>query len=325
MLNNLNYATQFFKFNFNDFEIQNNVQNITNFQEFNLNNKKNYIAKNSSIAGSFKHAINQTPELKNNTNFFEIENSYVNNDENLENKPNSNYNFYHKKNFKNLSYYNNQKTIYENSSYYNNQNSNLITSNYSKYQENQDTSDNNHLKSKIYNNNGRFNDKFISYGDNQINKNNKNYYNNFNNAKKFSNYNYRKTQYCNFPKKNYHNNNRKFNYENNTISNNPFYKNNPKSAHYTKNSETPYDTYDKRNAEITNINEEIKNNNSIDMQEQKKIDEIQENDYLKKNYKELLNLNQLHKGLTEEVKNQPYPKFFIIKSFNEEDFHKVNI
>jgi len=321
--NNLNSATQFFKFKFNDFEKLNNIQNISNFQDYNFNNKKNYIAKNYGVTGSSNHQINDISDFNNDRHFFEIENSDIKNDENPQNKNSSNHDFYQKRYNKNQSYYNNHKTVFENPNYYKNKNIYSNATHWNKYQENQVLIENNNLNTQIYNNNGRFNDKFKNFEVNKIYQHNKNNYHNFNDAKNFGNKNYSKSYNCDFQGKNYYYKN-KYNYEDRIFSDKS-YKNNNNSKYKTKQLESAYDTFEKQNAEIIKINEEIKNNNSIDIQEMKKINEIRENDYLKTNYKELLNINQINKGLTEAVKNQPYPKFFIIKSFNEEDFHKVNL
>jgi len=47
--------------------------------------------------------------------------------------------------------------------------------------------------------------------------------------------------------------------------------------------------------------------------------------YVKENYNVLVGLNDMHRGLTQIVMNQAQPRFFVIKSFTEEDIHKVNI
>ncbi len=45
--------------------------------------------------------------------------------------------------------------------------------------------------------------------------------------------------------------------------------------------------------------------------------------YVKENYNVLVGLNDMHRGLTQIVMNQAQPRFFVIKSFTEEDIHKV--
>lgn len=45
--------------------------------------------------------------------------------------------------------------------------------------------------------------------------------------------------------------------------------------------------------------------------------------YVSEKYPKLINLNTENIGLTESVKQQQEPRFFVIKSFTEEDIHKV--
>jgi hypothetical protein len=45
--------------------------------------------------------------------------------------------------------------------------------------------------------------------------------------------------------------------------------------------------------------------------------------YVSERYPQLIQLNQSYFGITEKVKNQLNPRFFVIKSFTEEDIHKV--
>ena len=45
--------------------------------------------------------------------------------------------------------------------------------------------------------------------------------------------------------------------------------------------------------------------------------------YVSEKYPQLKNINQTSSGITAGVKNQANPRFFVIKSFTEEDIHKV--
>ena len=45
--------------------------------------------------------------------------------------------------------------------------------------------------------------------------------------------------------------------------------------------------------------------------------------YVTEKYPNLVNINQSYYGLSQTVKNQFNPRFFVIKSFTEEDIHKV--
>ena len=57
-----------------------------------------------------------------------------------------------------------------------------------------------------------------------------------------------------------------------------------------------------------------------------RIDEnglIQSLKYVSDKYSNLKDINQVNSGLFEKVRLQSSPKFFVIKSFTEEDIHKV--
>jgi hypothetical protein len=60
--------------------------------------------------------------------------------------------------------------------------------------------------------------------------------------------------------------------------------------------------------------------------QQTQVDEnslIESLKYVSEKYPHLIKLNQSYLGITEKVKNQLNPRFFVIKSFTEEDIHKV--
>jgi hypothetical protein len=46
--------------------------------------------------------------------------------------------------------------------------------------------------------------------------------------------------------------------------------------------------------------------------------------YVEDNYNNFTKININSLGITEKVKAQAYPRFFVIKSFTEEDIHKVS-
>ena len=52
---------------------------------------------------------------------------------------------------------------------------------------------------------------------------------------------------------------------------------------------------------------------------------IQSLKYVSEKYPQLKNINLQSSGITASVKNQSNPRFFVIKSFTEEDIHKVTI
>lgn len=45
--------------------------------------------------------------------------------------------------------------------------------------------------------------------------------------------------------------------------------------------------------------------------------------YVSEKYPHLVKLNQSYNGLAQKIRSQPNPRFFVIKSFTEEDIHKV--
>jgi hypothetical protein len=63
-------------------------------------------------------------------------------------------------------------------------------------------------------------------------------------------------------------------------------------------------------------------------QQNNQVDEIsimQSLQYVAEKYPHLVNLNTSNVGMTNQVKLQAYPKFYVIKSFTEEDIHKVSL
>jgi len=55
---------------------------------------------------------------------------------------------------------------------------------------------------------------------------------------------------------------------------------------------------------------------------QEQLSLIQSLQYAQQNYPQLINLNMTNLGYTMKVKNQVIPRFYVIKSFTEEDIHK---
>jgi hypothetical protein len=70
------------------------------------------------------------------------------------------------------------------------------------------------------------------------------------------------------------------------------------------------------------------NNNHFQQQQQQgQIDEVsivQSLKYVSEKYPQLVNLNTINIGMTSQVKSQSAPRFYVIKSFTEEDIHKVS-
>lgn len=68
------------------------------------------------------------------------------------------------------------------------------------------------------------------------------------------------------------------------------------------------------------------NNNFNQQPQQAPVDDlsiVQSLKYVSEKYPHLINLNTNNKGTLNQVKSQEGPKFFVIKSFTEEDIHKV--
>lgn len=64
-------------------------------------------------------------------------------------------------------------------------------------------------------------------------------------------------------------------------------------------------------------------NVNVNPQDQELI-QMQIVQYLQEKYSQLLQLNQKNLGYLSKIKEQESPRFFVIKSFTEEDIHKVN-
>ena len=76
-----------------------------------------------------------------------------------------------------------------------------------------------------------------------------------------------------------------------------------------------------------NNNNNFNNKNNLQQQNQVQVDEaslLESLKYVAEKYPHLVKLNQSYAGLTQRVKNQLSPRFFVIKSFTEEDIHKVS-
>lgn len=127
-------------------------------------------------------------------------------------------------------------------------------------------------------------------------------------------------------------------YFNNQINNNQFISHNPyQQQNYLKNMRNPqfnqqqYPRYNQYQTNNMNYNRNINpyNNmygNKVFQQQQSETDElsiIQSLKYVSEKYPHLITLNQINTGILNKVGNQVSPRFFVIKSFTEEDIHKV--
>lgn len=126
-------------------------------------------------------------------------------------------------------------------------------------------------------------------------------------------------------------------YFNNQIKNNQYISPNPyQQQNYQKNMRNPqfnqqqyprYNLYQMNNANYNrnaNPGNAIYNNKAF--QPQNEVDElsiIQSLKFVSEKYPQLITLNQLNTGILNKVRNQVSPRFFVIKSFTEEDIHKV--
>ena len=128
-------------------------------------------------------------------------------------------------------------------------------------------------------------------------------------------------------------------YFNNQISNNQFISpNNYQPQNYIKNIRNPqfqqqqnpkYNQYQNNNPNYNrNPNPYNQMYGNMAYQPQNQVNElsiIQSLKYVSEKYPHLITLNQQNSGILSKVKNQVSPRFFVIKSFTEEDIHKVRI
>lgn len=283
---------------------------LNDYENLKLKNAKNFIAKdlnsiNDYYDYSFRNTYSQYDYNKNNDDLIFPNNSRNNNNyynrSNYIDKISENYQKPHYECLENnYSYENYEGTQFEKSNYYKkrNYNGNYHSNYYKGY----------HKKNYGYYNNN--NNQYINNDNQYINNNNK-YYNN----KYLENNHYNQGGFQAKGKDLYNNEKKEVNY-------------NPKANYAVKRFDCPNSFENDFNKEIERIKAEIREPNSIDINkeelEQNKIEEIKLHEYLTKNYRNLINLNKINKDLFKQVQAQRYPRFFIIKSFNEEDFHKVN-
>lgn len=257
--------------------------------------------------------INDAPKLNEYADF------NVKTDRNFIAKANNNDNYYANKSLN----YNSSNELSINN-YYNNNNefhqAQYIKNNFSDANLNENF---NHNNSNYY-----YNRNYNHY--NYSGYNNNNHYNNFNDKRKYNSI----RNNNNYKKGFFNNNKRNYNYNNENNENKSFNRNDFNAQNYNKTISSektndslnyPYASAEKMKNQIAEIKAEIiESNKSLELSDEKKQEEIRLKEFISKNYESLLQLNSLNKGVSEEVKKQAFPKFFIIKSFNEEDFHKVN-
>jgi hypothetical protein len=128
-------------------------------------------------------------------------------------------------------------------------------------------------------------------------------------------------------------------YFNNQMNNNQLISQNPfQQQNYMKNMRNPqyhqqqYPRYNQNQYNNTNTNYN-RNANPYNVmygnkvyQSQNEVDElsiIQSLKFVSEKYPHLITLNQINTGILNKVRNQVSPRFFVIKSFTEEDIHKV--
>ena len=116
-----------------------------------------------------------------------------------------------------------------------------------------------------------------------------------------------------------------YNYPNNFNPNFNFLNNNymmPTQQYYNN-----YNNYN-NNSQYNQFNQfpQNKSYNYYQKMQQNQVDEnslLESLKYVSEKYPHLIKLNQSYSGITQRVKNQMNPRFFVIKSFTEEDIHKV--
>ena len=144
----------------------------------------------------------------------------------------------------------------------------------------------------------------------------------------------------NYNKKNDENNKNQMNtnpqlmkYYYNNKTNNQDYPHNQFQQQYSKNIRsqqqqypTPkYNQYPNNINYIRNINQYQTYPNKGVQNESADLSIIQSLKYVSEKYPQLIKLNQVNAGVLSKVKNQASPRFFVIKSFTEEDIHKVSL
>ena len=98
------------------------------------------------------------------------------------------------------------------------------------------------------------------------------------------------------------------------ISNNPQSTNYKKGPYYYKNKQAQYKDYKKTDYKKAYLTKsEILDEKSLHQSLQ----------YVIEKYPTMKDINQLNVGIARTVKTQKSPRFFVIKSFTEEDIHKV--
>jgi hypothetical protein len=95
---------------------------------------------------------------------------------------------------------------------------------------------------------------------------------------------------------------------------------------------TNFNTYSEHNnsyikpylaPKFQNQSEQFTQFNNTNRMQEEQLKLIQSLEYVAVKNPELVHLNANNKGLSLSVKNQFLPRFFVIKSFTEEDIHKV--
>lgn len=290
--------------------LQNLKDNNNGVSHYNNSTKQNYKYNSTS---DIKEGINRNNTGNNNQGYnFNINNTIEHSD-NLNNYGDYGYRRNHQyQAYKKWSNSNNGGNNYSNTPYSNGNNA------YNNYNYNPNYKNKNyyHRNQKYYQNNSSgYNNAYKS------NNNDNNYYYNKNSHrdKFYNNQNYSQGD-C-FPQQaDFEATNQEFgNIKSDHLERERNYNKNYDSQAYL--DENFFVSENNRNFEINKIQAEI---NEIN----KKVNEnVQQNkilkQYLENNYPYLLNINEINKGITQKVRLQACPKFFIIKSFNEEDFHKV--
>jgi hypothetical protein len=310
---NINYlsynnASQFFQYNFSAMNHQNYNSTLNNFENFNEKTGKNFHAKNLNDYNHSNKAYDNTDNHYNESSnyysncYFSEKNEIGNSSNFYSNDKNQNY---YKSNYSNEPNQNYEKSIYGNQT-----NLNFDKKSAERIQVEPSNIPNRNWSGNYYNNN---------YKKDHHNKYYKNPNRQFNSQNRFNTNNHYNKDFINKDKYKFNDHFKNFDKKFNNDFDSNFKNGNENFDFLYTSAESICKELERIKDEITETNKDF----FEQLSQEKKLEEIKFKEYLSNNYQNLLQLNSLNKGLSQGIQKQLCPKYFIIKSFNEEDFHKV--